>query len=333
MAIQQILSSVAAGGTLGASDQYLCLIILSIAAQFDLATLPPEIGFVGSIGFTVFITIIWILTVLPAYGTLLSPGVLNFVNTTVGALSGVFVPASGALLAIATAETTINMHAEAGYTAIGNSLSAIGGGGALMASIVTFLKFLIKPGLGIVTGTAGTVSAPIYKTVENVMSVVLMGLAYLLLSINPWLLFIFAAMIVVGLVIVLAFVIYKLWQLGKGVGKIIRIFQANPKVGLSVIVEVFVWGMGWMILKGWRNGIYRLLLWALCALTIVVFFPLILTPISMMIPPLFMAIPLIQILLGGMCVYLIGFRSAKSLLETVEVTKTSVSIEKASASA
>ncbi len=337
MAIQVMLSAVASSGALGASDQYLCLLLLALAAKFEYINLSSEVGFIGSMWFIGIVAVLWVLTVLPAYGTLLAPGVLNFVNTTVGILSGVLVPASGALLAMAMADATAAMHHAAnivppgghlccasGYSGgIGSSLLLVGGGGALLSSLVTFLKFLLKPMLATITGTVGHVNAPIYKTMENVLALILMGLVYVLMSINPWLLVLMAVAIIVAFLVVLAFALYGLWRLGKGVGKVLRILEVNPRVGLAIIIEPFVWGTGWMILKGWQSGIHRLALWGVGGLMILVVVPLILSPIYMIIPPLFFIVPFAQLSLAVACVYLIGFRSARALLKTVDVTGTS----------
>lgn len=71
---------------------------------------------------------------------------------------------------------------------IGTHGYIVAGGGALLASLLNIMRFLSKPGLGYASGTAGTLSAPVYASAENLASVVFLALIILLARINPWLL-------------------------------------------------------------------------------------------------------------------------------------------------
>ena len=194
-----ILSAIAAGGLIGIADQYLCLLLLSIGARLGLFQLVPEMSFVTSYWFIGAVVILWLLTNSPAYASLLSPGVMNVINTIVNFISGFIVPLSAAIFALAAAGviTHLNPDLEAVLQALkvfnsDGSLGATGGviagASALAAISLTGMKGLAKPAVSASTQTVGTLSAPLYTTLENLGAVVLMALLYILSKINPWLL-------------------------------------------------------------------------------------------------------------------------------------------------
>jgi hypothetical protein len=273
--MELLLSAISTGGLAGAANQYLCLIIISAAAKLGLVSLASPVAFMESWWFIGIVAVFWALTVLPAYGSLLSPGVMNAVNAAVNFVSGFVVPASGALLALAAAGIIAEMHPDLYdilrtlqiFDPSGESIGRVGwlmaGGGALAASTLTGAKFLAKPAISTATGTAGTASAPAYATVENVASVVLMALAYVLTQINPWLLVGLLALVMLAVVAVLAWSVYQLWKLGKGAGRVIRLIETRPRAGLSVVAEFLVWGSGWLTWGHWNRGLVRLVLWGL----------------------------------------------------------------------
>jgi hypothetical protein len=315
-----MFAAIASGGTIGVADQYLCILLLSLAARFRLVELPPVVGFMAADWFIIVMAIIWVATILPAYGSLLDPVFLRVVNTTMGVLSGVLVPASGALLALATANFVVEVAASAGHLATlvplrqlaGAGPWLIGSTGALIASFFTFVKFLIKPMIATATGmTATTATASVYKTVENVMSLVLMALIYFFVRINPWLLVLLVVMITVGLFGILIFAFYKLWQLGQGIGRVFRLFEKSSRAGFAVMFEPFLWGVGWMMLKGTRSGINKFLLCGACLL-IIWFVPGIL---FFWLPPLAIGISIIASLAA---IYFYGLKSATQLLQVAE---------------
>jgi hypothetical protein len=250
---------------------------------------------------------------------LVDPVVLKTVNITVGALSGVLVPASGALLALATANFVLTTSPEAATTLQAASqpsapqLAVIGGGGALIASLFTFIKFLIKPMLSTATGMAATTAPPaVFKTAENAVSVILLTTMYVLGSINPWLLVVAMSVVSLLLLAILIFALYQLWKLGQGIGKVIRLLQIRPKAGLAVILEPFVWGAGWLMLRGGWGGVGKMAAWFVS-----------LGVIWFILPGLFLVIlpplsPVIPFAATFGAIYFIGGHSARTLLRSVE---------------
>jgi hypothetical protein len=288
--------------------------------------------------FIAIIAVFWVITILPAYGSALSPGLLNVVNTFVNFLSGFLVPASAALLTLASVGVIAEMHPDLYdilrtlqiFDPTGESIGKIGwmmaGGGAVAGATLTGAKFLAKPALSTATGTTGTVSAPVYATVENIASVVLMVLAYLLTQVNPWLLVGLLAIVALLLAVALAWAVYQLWRLGKGVGRVIRLLETHPQAGFAIIAEFFVWGSGWLLWKHWNRGLVRLCLW--CLWVIAVFFVLpgigALLGIALATIP-FLAFIASAVVMGmGVTAVMIGIyvgaRSAWSLMKTLDIT-------------
>ncbi len=334
--MELLLSAISTGGLSGVGNQYLCLIIISVVAKLDLVSLASPVAFMESWWFIAIVALFWVLTALPAYGSLLSPGVMNAINTVINFLSGFIVPASAALLTLASLGIIAEMNPELYdilqtlqvFDPSGQSVGKVGwlvaGGGALTASALTGAKFLAKPALSTAMGTAGTASAPMYATVENVASVVLMALAYILSQINPWLLVGLLALVVLTIVIVLAWSVYQLWKLGKGIGRVIRLVETRPQAGLSVVAEFLVWGSGWLIWKNWTRGLVRLGLWGLWIATIFFLLPAIGTALGATlaaVPPL--AFLTTMLALGAevatvMAGLYIGAMSARSLMRTFD---------------
>ena len=331
--MELLLSAISAGGLSGAADQYLCLIILSVAARLGLVNLAQPVAFMESWWFIGVVALFWVLTTLPAYGSLLSPGVMNAVNTVVNLLSGFVVPASAALLTLASVGIIAEMNPEL-YDLLqtlqifdpgGQSVGAVGwlmaGGGALTASALAGTKFLAKPAISTATGTAGTASAPAYATIENAASVLLMGLAYLLTRVNPWLLVGLLALVVLILLVALAWSVYQLRKLGKGIGRVLRLVETRPQAGLAIVAEFLVWGSGWLIWKNWNRGLVRLVLWGLWMATILVIIPAVGTALGAAlaaIPPLAFVVSML-VLSAEMATVMIGFyvgaRSARGLMQ------------------
>jgi len=317
-----IFASIVSGEAIGVSDQYLCLLLLSLAARCNLIPLQSEVKFIASVWFIIIISIVWIATILPAYGALIDPVFLRVVNTTVGLFSGVLVPASGALLALATASFMTGSPASpaaANYSLqwISNSTSnsdlwLIGGGGAIIASLLTFMKFLIKPMIVTASGMTGTTaSAAIFKTIENVMALVLMAAIYFLGRLNSWLLVLLMAVVTLILISILVFALYQLWKMSLGIGKVLRLLEVNPKAGIAVIMEPFIWGSGWILIKGWQSGVGKL---ALCGVSLVIIW-VILPIVFFFIPPVAAAIPFVA---SFAAIYFFGVKSSKKLFQTIE---------------
>lgn len=331
--MELLLSAISAGGLVGASNQYLCLLLVSIAAKTGLVTLAEPMAFMESWWFIGIVAFFWLLTVAPAYASTLGPGVMNVINTVTNFVSGFAVPVSAALLSLAAVGiiagmdptlrdilTTMQLFSANG--GIGVTGFVVAGGSAVTASALTGARFVSKPMLSTATGTTGTASAPIYATIENVASVVLMGLFILLTRINPWLLVALFALVALLIVGVLAFAIYQLWKLGRGIGKVLRMIETQPKAGLAVVAEALVWGSGWLIWKHWRRGAIRLVLWALWLALVVLAIPAAITavgvalaavaPLAMLTSALGIAVEA-TIIMAGLYV---GLRSAGGLLKT-----------------
>jgi len=333
--MQLLLSSISAGGLVGAGNQYLCLLVVSAAARFDLVSLSQPMSFMESWWFIGIVAVFWLLTIVPAYASLLSPGVMNVVNTTVNLLSGLAVPISAALLSLASVGIITEMNPELGdilrtmqlFTeegGIGTTGFIVAGGSAVTASVLTGGKFLAKPAVSTATGTVGTVSAPIYATLENLASLILMALLYVLTRINPWLLVGLLVVVTLLTLGMLAYGIYQLWKLGKGVGQVIHLIETQPKAGLSVVGEFLVWGSGWLIWKQWNRGILRLALWALWLVTIFLVGPAIIAAVGtalLVIPPLAMFSSAVGVMVEAAIVVAglyVGMSSARSLMKTFD---------------
>ncbi|NLE44759.1 MAG: DUF4126 domain-containing protein [Chloroflexi bacterium] len=327
--MELVLSAIASGGLVGASDQYLCLLLLSIASKTGLVTLTSQMGFMGSWWFMAIVAVFWLLTLAPAYASLLSPGVVNVINTIVRFLSGFVVPVSGALMTLASVGAIAEMHPELhdilqtlrifdpdGF-GVGEVGWLVAGGGAVAASVLTGAKFLAKPAISAATGTTGTVSAPVYATLENIASVVLMVLLYVLSRIDPRLLVGLLILLVLLFLGAAAYAIYTLWRLGKGVGRVIRLIETRPKAGLSVVAEFLVWGAGWLIWARWNRGIIRAAFWALWIVAIIVLIPAI-SAALVAVPFVASAVLLVGEALTTAVGLFIGMRSARLLLQSLE---------------
>ncbi len=308
-----ILAAISAGGLVGVGDQYLCLFIMAIAARLGLITLNPTTAFMESWWFIGIMAVFWVITALPAYLSTASPLVLNAVNTAARFLSGFVVPFSAALLSLAAAGAIGTMHpdmlnvletlrlfnAEGGIGATG---WLVAGGGGALASGLTAMRFVAKPGIGAMTGTTGHLAAPANATAENIASIVLMTLAYGLSQINPWLLVALIVVVILLVTMLLGFALYQLWRLRCGVGRVLHLAQTYPKVGLAVMAEALLWGSGWLVWKYWGRGVVMLVFWGVFVSAIILAIPLFL-PFAIFLGCAFMGI---------------GLLSARSLLRTLE---------------
>jgi hypothetical protein len=326
--MELVLSSIAAGGLVGAADQYMCLLIVAACARVGWIKLTPALSFMDSWWFIAIIVAFWLVTVAPSYASLLSPGVLHVVNTVVNFLSGFVVPASSALIALAStgviASTNPDMqhvletlmifdpHGHLGPTGV-----AIAAASGITALAITGSKGLAKPALSASTGTMGTAAAPIFTTVENVASLVLLGVAYALSRVSPWLIVVLLAVVVALVLGFLVFALVQLWRLKKGIGRVLNLAQTYPRAGLAVMLEFFVWGSGWLIWAAWGRGAVMLAAW-LGWLTLFALLPVVVGGILVFVPPLIGPV----LLLAGMVMLLIfggvGFNSARALLRKVE---------------
>jgi hypothetical protein len=334
--MELLLSAVSAGGLVGAANQYMCLLLISVAAKLGWISLTPQVGFVDAWWFIAVVAVFWILTVLPAYSTLLSPGVMNAVNTAVNILSGFVVPASATLLTLVSIGVISTEHPELldllrtlrifdpDAERIGTAGWLIAGGSAVTAATLTGAKFLAKPAVSAATGTTGTAAAPIYATIENLGSLVLLGLGYVLMKIDPWLLVGLTAVVALSILAVLVWAIYQLWRLGRGIGRVIGLIEVHPKAGLAVVAEFLVWGLGWLIWGRGSRGVVRLLLWlvwlgvavfGIPALGAALAAALVAAPFLEFVPVLFVVGAESVLAMMGLH---IGLRTARSLLRTFD---------------
>jgi hypothetical protein len=334
-----VIAAISAGGVLGVADQYLCLLIVSILSKTGLITLSPEMDRVfGSWWFIGIVAFLWLLTTIPAYASALDPAIIKWVNNITNAMSGFLVPVSAALLALASVGVITHMHPDLqtslnalqlfdsdGDGVIGGPGLLVISGSALTASVLTGAKFLAKQAIGVGTGTAGTpITGPVFATVENLASIVLMVLLYVLSSVNPWLLVGLLALVLLLVLGALVYALYKLWKLVKGVGRMIRLIETRPWVGLSILAEFFIWGLGSLFWKKWSRGIFRVVLWVLWLLTIFLIIPsviaflgtaAVLMPIlEILVVSLFVGAEVFIVIVG---VYL-GLRSAASLMSMLD---------------
>ncbi len=272
--MELMLAAISAGGMVGVSDQYMCMLVVGIAAKVGWIRISPATEFMTSWWFIIIVGLFWFLTVAPAYLTTVAPGLMNSVNTVINFLSGFLVPLSGGLIALASVGVITNLDPQTHQILAtlrlwenGGNLAgsgwAVAGGGALIASLLTGAKAAAKPGLSTAMGTLGHVSAPIYATAENAASVLGMTLLYLLASINPWL--VVLLMIVISLVTaaLLVYAISQLRKLKSGLGEYFRLLRDKPGAGITVALEFLIWGLGWMIQGRWLRGVAMFVIWSL----------------------------------------------------------------------
>lgn len=324
-----VLSAIAAGGLVGASNQYACLLVLSVAARLGIVELAGPMQFMSSFWFIGLVGFLWLVTIAPSFSTYLAPGVMHAVNSVVHFISGFVVPVSSALMGLAAAGVIVNLSPELraafdtlqifnGETGgIGGAGVVIAGASAATAVTLTGLKALAKPMLSAGTGTAGTASAPLFALAENVAAVVLMALAYVLSRIDPWLLVALLG-VVLGLSLGLfALGLYQLWRLKKGIGRVLGLLQTHPRAGLAVCVEFFIWGLGWLVWARTARGVVSLLIWLVWLAVFISAQPLI-TALFALLPPLIpVALLSVNVLLIAVFVGF-GLSTAGALLKMVE---------------
>ncbi|MGQ0600666.1 MAG: DUF4126 family protein [Anaerolineales bacterium] len=323
-----VLSAIAAGGLVGASNQYACLLVVSIAARLGWVELAGPMQFMGEWWFMGLVGLMWLVTVAPSFAQQFAPGLMHAVNAFVHFVSGFVVPASSALIALAAAGVIANLSPElkaaletlrifTGEGSLGGNGALIAGGGAAVAVALTSMKAVAKPMIATGSGTAGAVSAPAFVIAENAASVVLMGLAYALSQIDPWLLVALLGVVIVISLGLLLFGLYQLWRLKRGLGRLLVMLQVNPRAGLAVCVEFFVWGLGWLVWKHTGRGAVSLLLWVVWLAFFISVQPIVVGMFALL-PPL---IPLALISANAfmlMLFALFGLNSARALLKTLE---------------
>ena len=326
--MELILSAIAAAGLVGAADQYLCLLLVSIAGKVGWIQLAAPMDFLASWWFIAISAIFWLVSLAPAYASLLTPGIMNVINAIQNFLSGFLVPLSSALVALASLGviTSFNpelqqaleslkiFNPEGGLAATG---WAVTGASAMVGLSVTGIKAVLKPVMSAATGTSGHLAAPIFVTIENILSVVLMVGAYLLTQVEPWLLIVLLAVVVLLIIITFIYAITQMFRLKRGIGKVLQYAQTEPKAGLAIVAEFFVWGSGWLAWKAYGRGVLMLLVWVLWVAFFIAMQGLVMA-IFAFLPP---AIPFISFAASALMVLLflaIGLGTSKALMKHVE---------------
>ncbi len=327
--MELVLAAIAAGGLVGASNQYACLLVLGLAARFGLIQLSGPMVFMAEWWFIAFVGVLWLVTIAPALAQQFAPGLLHAANAVVHFVGGFVVPLSAALVSLASVGVIVNLSPELqaaidtlrifnGETgALEGTGVAIAASSAVAATALTGMKALAKPMLSTTSGTAGTTSAPAFVVAENIAAIVLMGLAYILTRIDPWLLVgLFGAVLLLTLGL-LVIGLYQLYRLKKGLGRVLYLLQVRPRAGLAVCVEFFVWGLGWLVWRNPARGAVSLLAWVVWLAVFISVQPLA-TAFFAWFPPL---IPLALLSANFVLVVLfigLGLASARALLQVIE---------------
>lgn len=318
--MQLILSAISAGGVIGIADQYLCLLMVGLAARFGFITLDSPMTFMADGWFIALAAILWVLTVAPAYGSIIAPGIMNAINAAVNFVSGFVVPISSALLSLASVGAIVNLNPDLqamfdtlqifnGNGGLGSTGYVIAGGSAITAVALTGIKAAAKPAISTSTGTAGHLSAPMFATAEAVTSIVLMGIVYGLTNVDPALLIVLLAVVVVLAIAGLAYAVYQLWRLKRGIGKMLRMAQEHPRAGLAVAVEFCVWGLGWLVWGHYGRAVIMLCVWGLMLAALVA------------VPGVMAFFPPLSLFAFGIMISiyaLIGFNTAGALMKALE---------------
>lgn len=283
--MELILSAISAGGVVGAANQYMCLVVVSVAAKAGFITLTPQFAFMESWWFLILVGLFWVISVAPAYSSLLGGHVMSVINTVANFLHGFIVPVSSGLIALASVGVITNIDPE-----LKNALSTlqvlnpngdlsgwgwvVAGGGAAAAVTLTSMKALAKPAISVSSGTAGTLAPTIFATIETAAALLVMGAVYVLSKINPWLIVALIILLFLAALGALAFAVYQLVRLKRGIGRMFYMLQVAPRAGLAVLFEFLIWGTGWLIWKKWARGGVMFVFFGLFISILVIIFPL-----------------------------------------------------------
>ncbi|MBL8094770.1 MAG: DUF4126 family protein [Anaerolineales bacterium] len=323
-----VLSAISAGGLVGAANQYACLLVVGLAARAGLITLSGPMAFMGDWWFIAVAAVLWLISIAPSFSQHLAPGVMHVVNWLTHFINGFVVPVSSALIGLAATGVILNLDPNFKHLyetlqifstdgALTGSGVAVAGGSAVAAVTLTAVKGLAKPMISTGTGTAGTVSAPAFTTAENIAAVVLMGLVYGLSQIDPRLLIGLAVVVLLFCVALLAYGLYQLYRLKKGVGRVLALAERDPRAGLAVAAEFGIWGVGWLTYGHYGRAAISLCAWALW-LAVFVAAQGAVTALLAVAPPLIpLGIVVVNVALLGVFA-LVGTATARSLLHVAE---------------
>ncbi len=323
-----VVSAIAAGGLVGAANQYACLLVVAIAARAGLVRLSEPMAFMGDWWFIGVAAVLWLISVAPSFSQQLAPGVMHVVNWLTHFVNGFVVPVSSALIGLAAAGVIVNLDpnfqhlyetlqifsTNGGLTGEG---LAVAGGSAAAAVTLTAVKGLAKPMISTGSGTAGTVSAPAFTIAENIAAVVLMGLVYGLSQIDPRLLIGLAVIVGLFSLALLGYGLYQLYRLKKGVGRLLALAQRDPRAGLAVSAEFAVWGIGWLAYGHYGRAVISLCAWVLW-LAVFVAAQTGVAVILAVAPPLIpLGIVVVNVMLLGIF-FFVGSGTARALMREVE---------------
>lgn len=334
--MQVLLSAMSAGGLVGVTNQYAFLFAMAVASRLNLIELGPSFKFMESYFFMGAVGVLWVLVVAPAYSAIIAPGIMNVVDTISGFVHGFVMPASSALVAaasvgvIASVDPTLQasleainlVHPDGNITPTSAAMMA---GSSAIAISLTAAKAIGKRSLGTAAGIEGTPTGPaIWATLESILSVVIVALFIWLSQLDPRLLIALLAVMSTLVVGATLYGLYQLYRLAKGVGKVFRLMETQPKAGWAIALEGFVWGGGALVWDYSARAFTRMFFWMLWLVTVIFAIPaltIIFEGIVAPIPPLLIVPPIIGtwltitfIMLG----VLVGLRSAKSLMKLLE---------------
>ncbi len=334
--MQVLLSAMSAGGLVGVTNQYAFLLALSAASRFNLIELGPSFNFMESWFFMGTVGVLWVLVVAPAYSTLVAPGIGNILDTISGFVHGFIIPASSALVAAAAVGVIANIdpslqasleainlvHPEGNITPTGAAMMA---GSSAIALTLNGAKAISKRSLGTAAGIEGTPTGPAFwATAESILSVVIVALFIWLSEVDPRLLIALLAVVSTIVVGAALYGLYLLYKLAKGVGKIFRLMETQPKAGWAIAVESLIWGAGAFVWDYNARGFTRLFFWVLWLLLLILGIPTLTTLMlgaTAPVPPLLIVPPIIgtwltvMLVMGGLY---IGLRSSRSLMNLLE---------------
>jgi len=124
------------------------------------------------------------------------------------------------------------------------------------------------------------------------------------------------ALFVITIFLVLALFVYALYQIRRlktGLGRLLQIAQAEPKAGLAIVAEFFVWGSGWMAWNVWGRGVLMLFFLALWLVLFLLAQPLF-VGLFVFFPPLMPIIGFLTTLLLIIMYISTGYFSASALM-------------------
>jgi len=331
--MELLISAMSAGGLVGVTNQYAFLIALSLASRYGLVEMGSGFKFMMSWPFIIAVAVLWVIQVAPAYASTAAPAVGNVLDAISGFVHGFVMPASSALVALASVGIIANLDPElqASIEAIHlinpngtptATTAVLAVGSSAIAMVLTGTKAVGKRSLGAATGADLAPGTPaIWATVESILSIVVVGLFIFLSRIDPRLLTVLLIVFAVIIFGATGYALYMLYRLAKGIGKVFRLIEANPRAGWAVALEAVAWGSGSLMWDYTNRATARILMWAAWVITLVIILPAATTffagilAVVAFVPAIIGAWLTFMVLIGGLW---FGLRSAKSLMNQLE---------------